>query len=307
MTGLAVGLLSTFVLPAHPLGRHRTRFWRFLGEMGDVMALGMAALGSSIGIGAGRPSGRRGLGQGSPRRPEPELHLHHPRRHAHQPDAVRHDRDEQHARRVRRTSDVTVVEAGLAAGHRAGHRAGRNALGLDAGPDRRRRHPCAERRRGQGLGLHHHRHGHRRDRRHLHHGVHAGHDAVRLRPPFPGATTPRVSCPSRRLAVRSQAPVERGYLKACHTRNPPYATTSTAPSTRVMVSPRRMIGTSATAKAAITGRSNHSDCACTTNGWTCDTRPMIAQHVEDVRAQYVAHHDVSLATIGAYRRGRQLR
>ena len=43
-------------------------------------------------------------------------------------------------------------------------------------------HSGAQRQRRQGLCLCDHRHGHRRDRRHLHDGVHAGHDPVRCEP-----------------------------------------------------------------------------------------------------------------------------
>ena len=42
---------SMFSVPLIILAASQPSFWRFLAEMGDVTALGMAALGSSIGIG----------------------------------------------------------------------------------------------------------------------------------------------------------------------------------------------------------------------------------------------------------------
>ncbi len=48
---MLTSLLNYHVVAAWPLLAATDTFWRFLGEMGDVMALGMAALGSAIGIG----------------------------------------------------------------------------------------------------------------------------------------------------------------------------------------------------------------------------------------------------------------
>jgi F0F1-type ATP synthase membrane subunit c/vacuolar-type H+-ATPase subunit K len=145
----------------------------FFGQMGSVLALGMGALGSAIGIGL---AGQAAAGAWA-----------------------------KEARAGRNLSFTYIILAGMpisqtlyamivmnnmsgafgerhvhvgtvrpAVRNRIGHRIGRNAVRLDARYGRRGRDPSPERWRRQRIRVRHHRDGDRRDRRNLRDGVHAG-------------------------------------------------------------------------------------------------------------------------------------
>jgi F0F1-type ATP synthase membrane subunit c/vacuolar-type H+-ATPase subunit K len=183
------GVLWTYSWPVCPsCSARRTSS----GQMGSVLALGMAALGSAIGIGL---AGQAAAGAWA-----------------------------KEARAGRNLSFTYIILVGMpisqtlyamivmnnmsgvwpvavhvgtvrsAVRNRIGHRNGRNAVRLDARHGRRGRDPRPERRRRQRIRVRHHRDGDRRNRRNLRDGVHAGHGA-QLAHDCQATATVRRKCP----------------------------------------------------------------------------------------------------------------
>ena len=150
--------------------------WRFLGETGSVMSLGMAGLGSAIGIGiAGQAAAGAWAKEARAGRNLSFTYIilvGMPISQTLYAMIVMVN-----MRGVFANAEVAMADSGLLMGVGLATGTGRNALGLDAGPGRSGRHPRPQRRRRQGPGLHHHRHGHRRDGRYLRDGLPARHDS----------------------------------------------------------------------------------------------------------------------------------